>query len=82
MVNREHYPTTHSGCEISVVTEKMRDGRFAVVAKVTHDVGGAVQVTPLPVPDRTFETEEAAKAYGVAQAQQFIDREGPAPSGS
>jgi hypothetical protein len=73
MVNREHYPTTHKGCEISVVTEKMRDGNFAVVAKVTHEVGDAVQVTPLPVPDRTFETEEAAQAFGVRQAQEFID---------
>jgi hypothetical protein len=78
MVNRENYPTTHEGCEISVVTEKMADGTFAVVAKVTHDVGGAVQVTPLPVPDQTFETEEAAQAFGVLQAQEFIDRESPA----
>jgi hypothetical protein len=78
MVNREHYPTMHNGCEISVVTEQMRDGTFGVVAKVTHDVGGAVQVTPLPVPDRTFETEEAAQAFGVMQAREFIDRESPA----
>jgi hypothetical protein len=81
LVNREHYPTTHNGCEISVVTEKMRDGTFAVVAKVTHDVGGAVQVIPLPVPEQTFDTEEAAQAFGVMQAQEFIDREGPASSG-
>jgi hypothetical protein len=78
MVNREHYPTMHNGCEISVVTEQMKDGTFGVVAKVTHDVGGAVQVTPLPVPDRTFATEEAAQAFGVMQAQEFIDRERPA----
>jgi hypothetical protein len=78
MVNREHYPTTHKGCEISVVTEQMRDGHFGVVAKVTHEVGDAVQVTPLPVPDRTFETEEAAQAFGVQQAQEFIDRMEPA----
>ena len=78
MVNREHYPTMHNGCEISVVTEQMRDGTFGVVAKVTHDVGGAVQVTPLPVPDRMFETEEAAQAFGVMQAQEFIVRERPA----
>jgi hypothetical protein len=56
----------------------MKDGTFGVVAKVTHDVGGAVQVTPLPVPDRTFATEEAAQAFGVMQAQEFIDRERPA----
>jgi hypothetical protein len=37
-----------------------------------------VQVTPLPVPDRTFETEEAAQAFGVMQAREFIDRESPA----
>jgi hypothetical protein len=78
MVNREHYPTTHKGCEISVVTEKMSDGNFGVVAKVTHEVGDAVQVTPLPVPDRTFETEEAAQAFGVMQAQEFIDGMEPA----
>lgn len=78
MGNREHYPTTHNGCQIAVVTEQMKDGTFGVVAKVTHDVGGAVQVTPLPVPDRTFETEEAAQASGVMQAQEFIDRERPA----
>jgi hypothetical protein len=78
MVNREHYPTMHKGCEISVVTERMSDGNFGVVAKVTHDVGDAVQVTPLPVPDRTFETEEAAQAFGVMQAQEFIDQMRPA----
>ena len=78
MVNREHYPTTHKGCEISVVTEKMRDGNYGVVAKVTHEVGDAVQVTPLPVPDRTFPSEEEAQAFGVMQAQEFIDRMEPA----
>ncbi|HUF91517.1 MAG TPA: hypothetical protein VMR23_04015 [Candidatus Limnocylindria bacterium] len=78
MVNREHYPTTHKGCEISVATEKMPDGNFGVVAKVTHDVGGAVHVMPLPVPHRTFETEEAAQAFGVMQAQEYIDRMEPA----
>jgi hypothetical protein len=73
-VHRDHNPTRHRGCDISVVTERMRDGRWAVVAKVTHETADSVRVTPMPVPDRTFVTEDEARQFGYAQARDWIER--------
>lgn len=78
MVERERYPSRYRDCDISVVTERMHDGRWAVVAKVTHETSGAVQITPLPVPERTFDTEEEARDFGYAQALDWIERSVPA----
>ena len=56
----------------------MRDGRWGVVAKVTHETARAVQVTPMPAPDRTFATEDEARQFGHAQACHWIERAVPA----
>jgi len=77
-VHRDNNPTRYRNCDISVVTERMGDGRWGVVAKVTHESASAVQVTPLPVPDRTFGTEDEARQFGYAQARDWIERSVPA----
>jgi hypothetical protein len=78
MVNRNNYPTTHPGCEISLTTEQMKDGRFSVVANIEHKVGDGVQVTALPVTHERFETEAAAHSFGMAQAEDYLARATPA----
>ena len=45
---------------------------------MTHDTGSAVQVTPMPVPDHTFATEDEARQFGRAQARDWIERSLPA----
>lgn len=45
-IHRDHNPTRYRNCDIAVVTERMRDGRWGVVAKVTHETGGVTEPTP------------------------------------
>jgi hypothetical protein len=77
-VHREQTATRYRNCNISVVTERLGDGRWAVVATVTHETPGAVQATPLPVTDRTFSTEGEAREFGHAQARDWIEQSLPA----
>lgn len=77
-VHREQAPTRYRDYEISVVTERMKDGRWAVVATVTHETPGAEQVTPMPVLDHTFATEDEARQFGYSQARDWIERSIPA----
>ena len=39
MVKRHSYPTRYPGCEISVATERMKDGKWSVVATIEHQLG-------------------------------------------
>jgi hypothetical protein len=78
MVKRDTYPTKFPGCEISVATEKMKDGKWSVVATIHHTVGEGVQATPLPVTHMRFDTEEEAHAFGMAQAHEYLERATPA----
>jgi len=78
MVKRNSYPTTRPGCAISLTTERMKDGKWSVVANIEHDVGDGVQVTPLPVTQERFDTEAAAHTFGMAQAEEYLERVTPA----
>ena len=78
MVKRHSYPTKYPGCEIAVATERMKDGKFSVVATVEHRVGEGMQATPLPVTHLRFESEEEAHAFGMAQAAEYLERAEPA----
>jgi hypothetical protein len=75
MANRQRYAIGHPECELSVVTEKMSDGRWGVVATIMQHLGDAEQVTPLPVPPATFETEDAARRFAVEQGRDWIERQ-------
>jgi hypothetical protein len=75
MANRQSYAIGPRGCELSVVTEKMSDGRWGVVANIVQHLGDAEQVTPLPVPSETFETEDVARRFAMDQGRDWIERQ-------
>lgn len=77
MVERETVPTSYRDCNISVVTEKMADGRWGVVATVTHSTEGAVKVIPVPLPAETFGSEADAREFAVRAAKTWIDENTP-----
>ena len=65
MIHRETVPTAWQGCEISIVTERLGEGRWAVVAGISQTTPDHTRTIDLPVPSETFATEEEAKAYGL-----------------
>jgi hypothetical protein len=78
MVKRNSYPTEYPGCAIALTIERMKDGKFSVVAQIEHQLGEGVQYTPLPVTHERFETEGDAHAFGMAQAMDHLQRMEPA----
>ncbi|HYE94386.1 MAG TPA: hypothetical protein VEA38_25355 [Terriglobales bacterium] len=78
MVKRHSIPTNYDGCEICITTERMKDGKWSVVANVENHVGDGVQTTPMPVTHERFDTEEDARAFGMAQANDYLARATPA----
>jgi hypothetical protein len=78
MVKRHTYPTDVPGTEIAVATESMKDGKWSVVSTIEQQVGDGIQAVPMPVTHMRFETEEAARAYGLAQGQEHLARMTPA----
>src|SRR2546429_1154921 len=77
MIHREKVPTAWEGCEISVVTERLGDGRWAVVAGISQTTPEHTRTVDLPVPSETFATEEEAKAYGMLQAGRRLEKNMP-----
>ena len=77
MIHREKVPTAWEGCEISVVTERLGDGRWAVVAGISQTTPEHTRTVDLPVPSETFATEEEAKAYGRLQAERWLEKNMP-----
>ena len=78
MIDRAKFPTAWDGCEISIVTEELRDGRWAVVAAIQETTREHTRTVDLPVPNETFTTREEAQAYGVEQAQRWLGENMPA----
>jgi hypothetical protein len=78
MVKRNSYPTSYPGHEIALTTERMKDGKWSVVASIEHQVGDGVQTTPLPVTHERFDTEADAHAFGMSQANDYLARATPA----
>ena len=78
MVKRHSYPTKYSGCEIAVSTERMKDRKWSVVTNIEHQIGDGTQTTPLPVTHLRFDTEQEAHAFGMAQANEYLERAQPA----
>lgn len=78
MVKRNTYPTKFAGCEIALTTERMKDGKWSVVASIEHHMGDGVQTTPLPVTHLRFDTEADAHEHGLTQATQHLERAEPA----
>jgi hypothetical protein len=78
MVKRHSYPTEYPGCGIALTTERMKDGKWSVVATIEQHVGDGVQYTTLPVTHERFDTEAAAHDFGLAQARDHLARATPA----
>ena len=77
MIDRTKFPTAWEGCEISVVTEQLRDGRWGVVAAIEDTTPEHMRTIDLPVPSETFPTRAEAENYGVAQAQHWLEKNMP-----
>jgi hypothetical protein len=59
---------------IDVVTERMNDGRWAVVASIKHRTPTGEKVIDLPVRDTRYPAQVEAEEAGVRQARDWIDR--------
>ena len=79
MVERTTVETPHSDCNISVATERMNDGGWAVAVRVLRMSGNAEHVVPVPVPDERFASEEAARIFGIEAGRAWIDANEPKP---
>jgi len=77
MIDRAKFPTAWEGCEISVVTEQLRDGRWAVVAAIQETTPEHTRTIDLPVPSETFASREDAQTSGVEQAQRWLEKNMP-----
>jgi hypothetical protein len=76
MVERKTIPVSDDRA-INVVTERMADGTWAVVASVRQTTDGAESVQDLPVPTERFASQGEAEAFGVRQAQEWIEQNLP-----
>jgi len=76
MVQRKSVPAADN-CEISVTTEQMPDGAWAVVTSVKHYFDTTENVTDLPVPTDRFATESEAEDFGVRMGREWIARNRP-----
>lgn len=77
MIDRTKIPTAWQGCEISIVTEQMGDGRWAVVAGITQTTPQHTRTIDLPTSSETFATRDEAQAQGVAQAERWLEQNMP-----
>ena len=62
---------------ISVATDRVRDGGWAVIARAVHQTETANDVFPVPVEDRRFPTEQEAREFGFQVARDWIDQNTP-----
>jgi len=77
MIDRTKVPTAWEGCEISIVTESLRDGRWGVVSAIQQTTSQHTRTVDLPVPTETFATRDEAQAYGVEQAERWLEKNMP-----
>ena len=80
MVQRTKDPAFNIDDEISVVTEQMDDGRWAVAVTVMHSTEGARQAIPLPMTHERFDSEAAARTAGALMGREWIERNMPVAS--
>ena len=76
MIRRKTFPV-YRNCDIAIATEKMKDGKWAVVATVTESTETAQRNVDLPVSDERFDSEAAAENHGVRMAREWIDQNMP-----
>ena len=71
MIQRTTVPVDDES-SIAVVTERMADGRWAVVASVTHRSPTGEKIIDLPVCDTRYASQAEAEQAGVTQGRDWI----------
>jgi hypothetical protein len=62
---------------ISVVTERMNDGDWAVVSSVKHRSATGEKTIDMPVRSTRFSSQAEAEEAGVSQAREWLERNAP-----
>jgi hypothetical protein len=62
---------------IAVVTERMADGGWAVVASIKHVTPSGEQTTDLPVSDVRYSDQHEAEEAGIEQGRDWLNRNVP-----
>jgi hypothetical protein len=73
MIERKTLPVDDQ-YSINVVTERMNDGSWAVVAAIEHRTPTGEKVIDLPVRDTRYRDQVEAEDAGVRQARDWLDR--------
>ena len=76
MIERKTFPAARD-CQIAVVTERMDDGTWAVVASVKHFSDRSEKIVDLPVPMQRFASQAEAEAHGVRLGEAWIEKNEP-----
>ncbi len=73
---RKEFPTTHD-CAIHVTTERLPEGRWAVVTAIKHQSDRGEKTIDLPVPEETFERQADAEDFGARMGLDWLARNAP-----
>ena len=71
MIERKLVPVNEEYA-IAVVTERMNDGGWAVVASIKHQTPSGEQVTDLPIHDQRYADQRDAEEAGVRQGRDWL----------
>ena len=76
MIERKTVPVDDEN-SIAIVTERMADGAWAVVASVKHQSSTGEKIIDLPVLDTRYASQAEAEQAGVNQGRDWIERNMP-----
>jgi hypothetical protein len=76
MIQRKDVPVDDE-YSIAVVTERMADGGWAVVASIKHRSPTGEQTTDLPVHDERYSDQREAEDAGIRQGRDWLTRNVP-----
>jgi hypothetical protein len=76
MIQRTSVPVNDE-YSIDVVTERMRDGGWAVVSSIKHRSPTGEKTIDLPVRDLRFADQREAEDAGIRQARDWLERNVP-----
>jgi hypothetical protein len=76
MIERTTLPVDDQN-SINIVTERMNDATWAVVASLTHRSPTGEKIIDLPVRDTRYASQSEAQDAGVRQAREWLERNVP-----
>jgi hypothetical protein len=74
---RKSFPTSHPEYTVIVTSERFADGEWAVVTGIKQANPHGERMIDLPVPDRTFPTQDDAEDFGVRMGMDWLERNAP-----